>query len=99
MRKSLMVCVAAATAFLGVGSAANAQSFYFGFGSGHGGGGHYYDHGRHHRDHYYRAPRVYAQPHYPAYSYRSYSDCYWVTKRHYNDYHGGWVVRRVRVCD
>lgn len=95
MHRSPMVCVAAAAAFLSAASAANAQSFYFGVGPGYGGGGYYGPH----RDYYLRAPRVYVEPQYPPYAYRSYSDCYWVTKRRYSEYNGGWVVRRVRVCD
>jgi hypothetical protein len=41
-------------------------------------------------------PRYYGGPRYRAYGG---DDCYWVTRRRYNEYRGVWVVRRVRVCD
>lgn len=89
---TLLVVAAAATATI---STASAQSVYFGVGSGSGyyGGGPYY--------------RTYSRPYYRPYyrpygAYSSgygYADCYYRTRRYFNDYRGVWVVRRVRVCN
>jgi hypothetical protein len=88
MKKMMLLAAVAGTALLSAESA-SAQSIYFGFGGpGYGPAPYQY---------YEPAPRYYGGgPRYQAYGG---GDCYWVTRRRFNEYRGVWVVRRVRVCD
>ena len=95
MRNVLKVLLVVGAAVATV-APASAQGIYFGFGTGGGGwnGGHHHHH--HYEDYgggYYRPAPVYQYPSYGN------SDCYYRSRRYYDDYRGVWVVRRVRVCD
>ena len=92
MKKALLALMLAGAAVAGVSGTASAQGVYFGFGGGGYEGHHGWGHeGWRHRGYGYG----YAAP-YAAYGY---GGCYYQTRRHFNEYRGVWVVRRVRVCD
>lgn len=101
MRKLLMLCTVVGAGLLILAGDASAQNFYFGFGTGPGygyGPRPYYGSGYGPRPYYY-APRSYNPGYYRPYSAYGYGDCYWRTRRYFDDYRGVWVVRRFRVCN
>ncbi len=97
MRNLLLALIVASTAAVSVPGSASAQSFYFGFGNKPSWdyGPRYYRPYRAYRPHYYRG---YA-PAYRRYRSYDYGNCYYRTRRYFDDYRGVWVVRRIQVCD